>query len=172
LTYSQLLRPVGQVLEALGVETFKLRVEGETFRVRGERASKKKPRSTLKIAWQLLRGQRPKGPQIFTPSSGTIEIHYSREDIVRLESEGKARRQAGDRAPDAHSVSQILRATGFYVDSKEGRLLTVTKTDYTVVIEYESRLSDVLTEEFTIPSLYNFWVALYLKRENRLAAGR
>jgi hypothetical protein len=56
---------------------------------------------------------------------------------------------------------------GGYVDQKGGRLLRVTKAKEDITIEYESALRKPMTERFTVASLYDFWVKMYLRRKQR-----
>jgi hypothetical protein len=170
--YSQLLRPIGQMLEGLGVESFALKVEGSDVLVRGE----KKPRSpepvketSLRVAWQLLRGKRATPQQETKPSSGVIELRYSPSDIVRLDIEGQSKRQAASNPPEAHSPSQILRAVGAFVDHKGGRFLGVRKQNQDILIEFESSAGRKVEEAFTVATLYEYWVKMYLKRSARQA---
>jgi len=53
--YSQLLRPIGQMLESLGVQSFILTVEGDDFSVRGQKPrenSKPNEVKSLRAIWQ------------------------------------------------------------------------------------------------------------------------
>jgi hypothetical protein len=53
------------------------------------------------------------------------------------------------------------------VDQKQGRLLGVTKESQDITIEYESALKRDTTEKFTVASLYDYWVKMYLRRRQR-----
>jgi hypothetical protein len=170
--YSQLMRPVGQMLESLGVQSFVLTIEGDDFSVRTEqRAEAPQPPETksLRAIWQLLRAAKSAPEENPAPSSGVMELHYTPEDIARVEAEGRGRRaeSAPAKAPEAHALSQILRACGAFVDQKEGRILAVKKDHQKITIDYESNLKRRVSEEFTVASLYDYWVKMYLKRRAR-----
>jgi hypothetical protein len=77
----------------------------------------------------------------------------------------RAKRTAAGSTPEAHKLSQILRAAGGYVDQKGGRLLEVRKSFDDITIEYESALKKKMTEKFTVAGLYDFWVKMYLRRK-------
>jgi hypothetical protein len=64
-------------------------------------------------------------------------------------------------------LAQILRAVGAFVDQKQGRLLGVTKEGQEIAIEYESALRHSQREKFTVSSLYDYWVKMYLRRRER-----
>jgi hypothetical protein len=84
-----------------------------------------------------------------------------------MDKEAQTRRQGARGSSEAHTLSQILRAIGAFVDQKQGRLLSVTKDGQDISIEYESALKRNLTEKFTVASLYDFWVKMYLRRRER-----
>lgn len=119
---SQLLRPVGQMLEPLNVETFALRVDSEKVSVRAqkrvERQTEAPPDMSLRVVWQALRHKKPDPLDEPKPSSGVVELNYTHDDIARIDNEGKSKRKESGGKPDAHALSQILRAVGAYVDQK------------------------------------------------------
>jgi hypothetical protein len=96
-----------------------------------------------------------------------LELHYTHEDIERMDTEAQRKRQDIGGSPEAHTLSQILRAVGAFVDQKQGRLLGVTKEAQDITIEYESPLKRSMTEKFTVASLYDYWVKMYLRRRQR-----
>jgi hypothetical protein len=81
--------------------------------------------------------------------------------------EARSRRKESGGRPEAHTLSQILRAVGAFVDQKQGRLIGVQMAGQDVTIEYESALRQKLTEKFTVATLYDYWVKMYLKRRGR-----
>ncbi len=84
-----------------------------------------------------------------------------------MEEAAQIKRGTGSGTPDAHSPSQILRAVGNFVDQKQGRLLSLSKEDQNIAIEYESASKRTVSEKFTVSSLYDYWVRMYLKRSGR-----
>jgi hypothetical protein len=172
--YSQLLRPIGQMLESLGVQSFILTLEGDDFSVQGQKPKEPSPPNqdkSLRAIWQLLRSPKHASEEVSTPSSGVVELHYTPDEIARMDVEGRAKRKASasGAAPEPHSLSQILRACGAFVDQKEGRFLAVKKEEYDITIEYESALKRKISEQFTVASLYDYWVKMYFKRRARPA---
>jgi len=168
--FSQLLRPVGQMLEPLQIESFSLKVEDSGVAVYAEKrepSPASAPDVSLKVSWQIFRRKKAAPAQAPQPSSGTLEIHYTLDDIARMESEGQGKRTGTEGSPEAHALSQILRAVGAFVDQKQGRLLGVSMDGQEIGIDYESALGGNLTEKFTVASLYDFWVRMYLRRRHR-----
>lgn len=168
LNFSQMLRPVGQMLEPLQVESLSLRMEEGGVSVRAhQRPQPVQPSSdvSLRVSWQIFR--RKKNEPEPQPSSGVLELHYTSEDINRMDTEAQARRKGTGGSPEAHTLSQILRAVGAFVDQKQGRLLGVTIEGHDIAIEYESALKKSSVEKFTVASLYDYWVKMYLRRRTR-----
>ena len=168
--FSQLLRPVGQMLEPLQIESFSLKVEDQGVAVYAERHQAPRvaaPEVSLKVSWQIFRRKKPEATQELQPSSGTLEIHYTHDEIARMDNEGQKKRTGAPGSPEAHTLSQILRAVGAFVDQKQGRLLGVSKDGQDIQVEYESALKRSATEKFTVASLYDYWVKMYLRRRQR-----
>jgi len=168
-SFSQLLRPVGQMLEPLQIESFSLKVQEGGVAVYAEKheTPQPAPNVSLKVSWQIFRRKKNEPERDPQPSSGTLEIHYTHEDIARMDTEGQSKRTGAPGSPEAHSLSQILRAVGAFVDQRQGKLLGVTKEGQDISIEYESALKHDLVEKFTIASLYDYWVKMYLRRRDR-----
>ena len=167
-SFSQMLRPVGQMLEALQVESLSLKVEEAGVSVHAQKRPERQtaePNMSLRVTWQIFR--RKKSEAAPQPSSGVLDLHYSHDDIMRMDSQAQAQRKGTGGSPEAHTLSQILRAVGAFVDQKQGRLLGVVIEGQDITIEYESVLKKALTEKFTVPSLYDYWVKMYLRRRER-----
>ena len=168
--FSQLLRPVGQMLEPLEIESFSLKVEERGIAVYAEKHQTPRvpaPEVSLKVSWQIFRRKKSEALEDPQPSSGTLEMHYTHVDIERMDNEGQNKRTGASGSPEAHSLSQILRAVGAFVDQKQGRLLAVSKIGQDISIEFESALNRNTTEKFTVASLYDYWVKMYLRRRQR-----
>ena len=159
------------MLEGLGTESFALTIEGEDFLVRGrkrvEPTAGPPPEKTLRAVWRLLRGTEPEPKESPNPSSGVIEIRYTAAEIAQIESAGKAKRTGSGNPPEPHALSQILRAVGAFIDQKEGQLLGVKKDGQNITVEYRTASNEDARQEFTIASLYDYWVKMYLKRRGR-----
>ena len=166
--YSQLLRSIGQVLESLGVQSFVVTVEGDDFSVRGRKPHPGQEKS-LRAIWRLLSGANSSSSGKVIPSSGEIELRYTAEDIARMDAEGRKRRKvnAPGEAPESYSTAQVLRSCGAFVDLKQGRILAVKKEDQNIAIDYESAQGEKTSHQFTVASLYDFYVKMYLKRKKR-----
>jgi len=170
LNFAQILRPVGQMLEPLQLESFSLKIEEGNVSVQAQKREERALPSadiSLRVTWQLFRRKKTAAASEPQPSSGLLELHYTREDIARMETEGQSRRQAAGGRPEAHALSQVLRAVGAFVDQKQGRLTSIKMAGQDITIEYESVLRQNVTEKFTVATLYDYWVKMYLKRRQR-----
>ncbi len=168
--FAQLLRPVGQMLEPLQFQSFSLTVEEGSVSVHAQKREEPRPEApsvSLRVSWQLFRKQKPEPPREPQPSSGILELRYTHEDIARIDTEAQARRKDAGGKAEAHALSQVLRAVGALVDQKQGRLIGVKMEGQDITIDYESALKQKLTENFTVATLYDYWVKMYLKRRQR-----
>jgi hypothetical protein len=168
LNYAQILRTVGQMLEALDVQSFVLTAEGDEYTVSTSRTDKLQQGAgtSLRFWWRRLCSADPQSNG--DPSSGVVELHYTDAEIVRKDFEGQGKR-TGAGAPEPHAISQVLRAVGGFIDQKQGRLIEVRKEDQNVQFEYELSSNARGCERFTVATLYDYWVKMYLNRSGRPA---
>jgi hypothetical protein len=167
VNFSQLLRPVGQMLEPLQIESFSLKIEDSGVHVSAQKREERRPPTpevSLRVVWQTFRRHKPEPVKEPESPSGVLEMHYTRDDIARMDAEEQSKRRGAGGTPEAHALSQIFRAVGAYVDQKGGKLLAFSKANDEITIEYESALKKKLTEQFTVASLYDYWVKMYKRR--------
>jgi hypothetical protein len=178
--YAQLLRAIGQALETLSVRSFELAPEGEDFVVHGTVpliAVNPLPnpvnKHTLRVVWgSATDAENVDATQSRTAQPETltaVDLHYTVQDIERLEYEGQARRQNPHRLADATSLSQVLRCMGAYLNQKCARLLKLAREDDVLTLEYETSLGSFMKESFSASGLYDLWVRMYLQRADRVA---
>src|SRR5438093_12180078 len=109
--YSQLLRPIGQMLESLGVQSFILTVEGDDFSVRGQKPrenSKPNEVKSLRAIWQSIHTPKHGSEKSSIPSSNVVELHYAPDDIEHMEIKKRAKQKTADsdNTPETHALSQ------------------------------------------------------------------
>jgi hypothetical protein len=168
--YSKALRAIGSALDALEVETktFELTCDGANYIVRLENQKAKKPETKevknngLKALQQIFSSHHP----IENPSAGPLV--YTPEDIDRLDREGQLRRRNAGTNPQ--SLTQALRAIGFYIDDKGARLLQISRRGELMTVRYETARGSSSTEEFMLSNLYALFVQMYVKRRDRRKA--
>ena len=168
---SQSLRAIGQDLEALHVKAFDIEKQDQNYivwvRNGAFRPERPPPR---KLARRLLDTIRMKvqgepATQEENPTAPWVnQLRYTPEDIHELEQKGQARRTEPNRTPDGHSLSQLLRALGGYVNRKAFRLLAISWREDLVSIVYETTPDRRELDDFRLDSIYDLWVHMYLRR--------
>ena len=150
------------------MDSFSLTMEGDTVIVRGRKHRDQAVNNLSQRGfWQLFRSNR----HAEVDEWESVELRYTPEQLSHMDDEGRSKR-GNLGSPDAHSVSQIVRAVGALVDQKQARLLSVRKDEEKIEIEYESSLKGTVTEDFTVATLYEYWVRMYLKRSSRVEQRR
>ncbi len=164
---AQTLRVIGQLLEALNVTSFTLRVDDNSFLIR-ERVPRRNREIIVKDShastWKTIQA-RDAGFKTSFESTGVLQFRVMQEDIAVLEHIGRSLRQNSNKAPEMGGPSQILRAIGGYIDQKHAQLLLVSKNDQNIYFEFELPSREIFTEHFTISSLYEYWVNMVLRRK-------
>lgn len=171
--YSRHLRVIGQELERSGIGNFNLECTGNAY-VLWTRNPGFSPaaRSILGFGAAGLKRWR-KGGQFAPPGdiSGFVHrerrLEYSQKSLARLEQRAKLRRQPMGGSVDGHSRSQLLRTVGSLVAQRNHRLLGISWADLSVCIVVETVHHKREIDVFRPDNLYDIWVRMYLKRQNR-----
>jgi hypothetical protein len=176
----QRLRAVGQGLESLGVEDFELRVEGEGYFALGiprvppkskdadHPVNKVGVTSVLRKAWHNLVGRHSADARFSTPGSDVLRILFTAEGLLRLEDEGKAKRQADSPGvPNPNKLPQVLRMVGECIDQKAGRFIALEKFRDRIAFEYVIAAPNHVHEVWKLADLYEFWFDISKRRQAR-----
>ena len=167
--YASVLRPIGQMLENLRIESFSVWPDGDGFMVRDRSRNWDQLTPTEKSFDSELQsandGSTANG-EALRLAAGIVEWRLARADIEQLELDGRERRRNPNGIPSAHAISQLLRVIGGVVDQRLGRLLSVTSDGQHVTLGYLSSGGQTVTNDYTIPTLYDFWVRMYKKRSS------
>src|SRR5262249_8094941 len=148
---SEALRTIGHDLEMRGIKTFVIRCEADLYLVEAGYQS--------------------------PPAPTPISLHYTLDDIERLDHEGRERRDDDAGIEDFLSLSQMLRAIGTYVGRERARLLSISNNAFTagtmpfVTIEYKTAEGERVIDDRTASAIYDMCVCTYKLRE-RLNADR
>ncbi len=174
-SYATLLRPIGQLLEGLRIDSFAVRSDGNGFVVQDRTRNRAQltPRERSFLA-ELHLGHTDSldKEDALRLAAGVFEWHVTESDMERFEREGREKRRGGEQAPDSHSVSQVLRVIGTILDQKHGHMSCVSKDEQVVTLEYKLPSGRMATEEYDVPTLYDFWVRMYKKRSPRIGEAR
>src|SRR3989442_15839690 len=95
--YAQALRVIGQSLEEIRVKSFDIKSEGKGYVIQGH-------------------GEAPE----------PVELKYDAADIEHVDRQRQKMRSSSSGMPDFSSLPQLLRAVGYYLEHKEGRLLGIS----------------------------------------------
>ena len=147
VSYSEILRVIGQDLEIRGIKAFDIQDEGE--------------RVFVQCGYQ--------DPPAATP----VTLYYTARDIEELKPQGTAKRGQPSKQGDFFTLSQTLRAIGGYVDQKKARLIRLSNNDcpgadVVFRIEYETRERERVVDDRSGSAIYDLCVNMY-KRRGKLA---
>ncbi|HEX2929917.1 MAG TPA: hypothetical protein VHV54_09405 [Candidatus Binatia bacterium] len=152
--YDQQLRNIGQSLEAQRITVFELSRQGERFIVKGEPEKEASLLDTLRN-WQKRRR-----------SDGLHgSLSFTVQDIDQLDRQGRANRTRANRLPDFHSLANMLRTVGSYLDLKNADLMEIHKRQLSVTILSRNKDGHPEYEERTIASFYDLFLRLHEKRK-------
>lgn len=183
ICYEHILRAIGQGLESLSLESFDLEVAEDTFSFRGiprQKKSEKSPVTKLKAFkkafLEICYSSRTPAPTetsdiSFPGSSRLLRLQFTQADIDKLERDGQALRSDWERSPLSHSLPQVLRTVGWYVDQKKGQIHKVSKAADTVSVSYTGLLGTQKFEILTLVQIYDMWVHLYKQRKGNIITG-
>jgi hypothetical protein len=151
LNSAQLLRAIGQTLDRLSIDAFRLHYGDYSVVIRElAKGPEKQRRDPLRLRARLR------------------DLNYSFQEIESLDRQGRDNRLKPEGMPDPNSLTSILRAAGVHVDLKSGQLMGITKVDdQHLEIRYETIRGDTLREILDATDLYSLFVSAYLKRAER-----
>jgi len=159
LSYSQVLRVIGQNLMPLGVDGFELVKSGDDYVVRMRQAEIPEVLSAEKTFFNKLVGKivgkADAGKK--TPE----RIYFSSMDILTSDIEQQAKRRVGS-PRDVRDLSFVLRVLGNYLDRKAAREFSISVDPDSIKVRYDQK-----EERFTIQDLYDFGIQMYLRRSGR-----
>jgi hypothetical protein len=176
--YAQHLRAIGQDLEALHLNQFNLEFTGDAYLVwvkSGDQVEESKPlsrisKNRLQKLWRNRTPARAIGQEESYPVSASEtgrRLRYTVQELDRIEREQRARRRYPSGSANGHSLSQLLRTVGELVAQKSERLLGIAWQDLSVGVVIETPQGRKEIDVFRPDNLYDLWVRMYLKRDNR-----
>ena len=166
LEYSRLLRVIGQELEAKGISTCCLWLERDRFDVIGLREGGES-RVVEAGFWRRLKSKNG------AAGHATIELRYSIEGLLRLDEINQAKRALAMPRGDFLTLSEQLRTVGAIVDRRGGQLIRLDRSAYqgmisSFTVQYRMATGELMTEEFSAPSLDDFSVQIFMMGKRRL----
>jgi len=162
ICYEHILRAIGQGLESVSLEAFDLEVANDTFLIQGTPTRKESEKSSvaklnsfkktfLGICHTSTKPKPAATPAVQVPgSSRTLRLQFTQPNIDKLERHGQALRSDWNGSPLAHSMPQLLRTVGWYVDHKRGRLHRISNHGESMIVSYTGSLGTEKIERFTM----------------------
>jgi hypothetical protein len=143
VSYSEILRVIGQDLETRAIKAFDIRDEGE--------------RIFVQCGYQV------------PPAATPVTLYYTPKDIEELKPQGAEKRGQPSKPGEFFTLSQTLRAIGGYVDEKKARLLRISNNDcpgaeVVFRIEYQTRQGERLVDDRSGSAIYDLCVNMYKRR--------
>lgn len=168
-SYAQSLRTIGSSLEARRINTFDLEKYDDTYVLRVPTATQPATGGSFlrKIAQLLGITGNSSGEPSYAADTMQI-LRYTQPDISRLVAEQQSRHDGLNDMPDAYKLAQVLRVVGDRLDRKEACAFKISVSDHSVSVTYETERGIPINENFTIESLYDHAVQMYLRRSKRL----
>jgi len=175
--YARHLRAIGQDLENLHLSTFNLEYVGDAYLVwvRADNERDSNPvfrisKNRLQKLWRNKMPARPAGHEERDDRSQSEpgkRLRYSVQELDRIEREQRARRQQQSGNTDGHRLSQLLRTVGDLVSERGERLLGIAWQELSISVVVETSNGRKEIDVFRPDNLYDLWVRMYLKRDNR-----
>jgi hypothetical protein len=157
-SYEITLRSIGQALGALGIKSFELILDGDSFVVYGASEPPASSQKSSTSRFQLFRGRTKRKPSHGFYISG---MRFQESDIKRLDRQGKDVRVYAERCPDTNSLAHELRMIGAHIDKTGVTLLAVITNNGSFTVWHTSRSGREMKQIFTEANLYDLWVHLY-----------
>ena len=176
--YGRHLRIIGQDLENLQFSRFNLEFTGDAYLVwaRPESGSEthnpllRISRSRLQKLWKNRIEPRTVGhEETYTDASDqpARRLRYSLQDLERIARERLHLRRRNSANADGHGLSQLLRTIGELIEQRNERLLGISWQELSISMITENSHGRKGIDVFRPDNLYDLWVKMYLRRDNR-----
>jgi hypothetical protein len=175
--YARHLRAIGQDLENLRLTRFNLECTGSVYLIwpRSDTIDSQ-PRPSLlanrrlRRLWHNRIEPRPQGREEYVtvnPLRHIKRYRYTTYEIDKIDKAGQSRRCLNGTS-DGHSLSQLLRTIGGLIRQRNQKLLAIAWQELSVSVVFESDRGRREIDVFRLDHLYDLWVRMYLRRNNRV----
>jgi hypothetical protein len=162
LSYSRILRVIGQDLEPLGVNAFELAKLGDDFSVSINHSASHQVSSAkatvLDKLIQVISGR------LDSPRETPHLKYFTSREILVADIERQSRRNISPSPSDFGKLSLELRGLGDYLDRKLPGDFTISWAPAPDLIKVRY---DQNSECFTLRDLFDFGIHMYMKRSDR-----
>jgi hypothetical protein len=155
MPYAESLRAIGQSLEMVHIEIFRLEKEGDSYVVRSESLTP----TRLWILSNSL-GDDPRNAPPPDPKNTQLTVVegsfcYRPPDIARLDAQERSKRQKHNvtQMPQK-TLAQLLRTLGEYLDSKEATTFQISCAPDAMSVDYQMPAGISERRDFTVERLH------------------
>jgi hypothetical protein len=169
MPYAKSLRAIGQSLEMLRVQAFRLENEGDFYLVRSQSLTETRQRI---LKYRLAENVSDSGTdqETIQLTGGDGWLCYEPLDIARLDAHGQSKRQnLGFAQMRGDKLSQLLRALGEHLDRKEATTFCISWAADSISVEYEMPDGARERKDFTVERLRQLALYSRFRRSHRNA---
>ncbi|HEY7218455.1 MAG TPA: hypothetical protein VH985_08675 [Candidatus Binatia bacterium] len=160
MLYAESLRAIGQSLETVHVESFRLEKEGDSYVVRSESLTPTRLWILSNSLGEDVGDSPPPDPKLTQLTVGEGSFCYRPPDIARLDAQERRKRQPPGFAPmPQKTLAQLLRTLGEYLDSKEATTFHISCAPDSMSVDYQMPAGISERKDFTVERLHK--LALY-----------
>jgi hypothetical protein len=160
-SFAHQLRALGQALEKFCFAALDVKLSGGNYLVTGQVAAVEKAKFSL---GQFVRGLL-RGFPTSTLTGSKVTLCFSPQEIESFAFQGKAERRAAGKMPGPHSISQILRGIGSYLDSQEGTtLIAISLNPKRVSVRYRTAAGKLEQAHQNVEYFCDYWMKMSLRR--------
>ena len=159
MPYAESLRAIGQSLEMVHVESFRLEKEGDSYVVRSESLTPNQLWILSNTVSGDIRDSPPPNPKITQlPVREGWLLPSSR--FSKLEAQERRKRENhNSKEMPRKTLGQLLRTLGEHLDTKEATTFHILWAPDSMSVEYQMANGDSERKDFTVERLYK--LALY-----------
>lgn len=160
MPYAESLRAIGQSLEMVHVENFRLEKEGDSYVVRSEALTPTRLWILSNSLAEDVRDSPPPDPKSTQLTVGEGSFCYRPPDIAKLDAQERRKRQshAFTQMPQ-RTLAQLLRTLGEHLDTKEATTFHISCTPDLMSVDYQMPNGVSERKDFTVERLHK--LALY-----------
>jgi hypothetical protein len=160
MPYAESLRAIGQSLEMVHVESFRLEKEGDSYVVRSEALTPTRLWILSNSLAEDVRDSPPPDPKTTELTVGEGWFCYRPPDIARLDAQERSKRQNhGFTQIPQKTLAQLLRTLGEYLDTKEATTFHISCAPDSMSVDYQMPAGISERKDFTVERLHK--LALY-----------
>jgi hypothetical protein len=164
--YSRHLRVIGQQLQQEHIANFNLQCTENRYAVWTCADTATWPNRSF-FDFGSRRLEKWWGNRTATSARTHARFEFSVEDLADMECRARNYRDPMGGFANGHSLSQLLRTIGSLAYQRNQRLLAISWRDSSICVVVETAQRKREIEAFRADNLYDIWVRMYLKRENR-----